>query len=237
MNRALKIFIVEDEYINRIHLKKSLEKMGHEVKGQASSAQEAIDLLKSTPVDLMILDINLGKEEKDGIWIGEYVSTHYNIPFIYLTAYGTESIVKRAINTSPYAYLTKPFNEVELSASMELAMNRFYLDNKKIETKEIIIGNEKVFTKINSSEIYYIESQGNYVHIHTVEKIYKERTTLLAMLNKLQKESFLQIHRSFVVNINKVEKITPSKASIADIEIPITRNHEVLMNGILIHNK
>jgi DNA-binding LytR/AlgR family response regulator len=230
MNPALKIFIVEDEYINRIHLKKALEKMGHEVKGQASSAQEAIDLLKSTPVDLMILDINLGEEEKDGIWIGEYVSTHYNIPFIYLTAYGTESIVKRAINTSPYAYLVKPFNELELSASIELAMNRFRLDNQKIKAKDITIGNAKSFTKINSNEIYYIESQGNYVHIYTLEKIYKERTTLGTMLEKLPKENFVQIHRSFVVNIGKIERITPSKASIGEIEIPITRNHQLLMS-------
>ena len=229
MDQPMKIFIVEDEYLNLLHLKNSLIEMGYEVTGEAGSAEETLELLKTTEVDLIILDINLGEGEKDGIWIGEYVSEHYDFPFIYLTAYGTDSIVKKAIKTAPYAYLTKPFNEVELSTSIQLAIHSYNSNREKSNSKKLLIGNKRNFAKIELDDIHFVESDKNYIKIYTGEKEYKERTTLQTILQELPEERFLQIHRSFVINTKKIQEISSTMITVGNIQIPVTKNSDKLM--------
>jgi CheY-like chemotaxis protein len=102
-------------------IKKALE-VGYFVK-EATSAEDAIDILISGRVHLALLDINLGSS-KDGIWLGEMIRVQYKIPFVYLTAYGENDIARKAIATQPDAYLTKPFKEVDLTAAIEIALQK-----------------------------------------------------------------------------------------------------------------
>ena len=74
--------------------------------------------------DLVILDINLG-EGKNGIDLGRYIYENLKKPFIYLTSYSDALTISKAKQTMPYGYLIKPFEEMSLNASIEIAFNLF----------------------------------------------------------------------------------------------------------------
>ncbi|MBL4587247.1 MAG: response regulator, partial [Flavobacteriales bacterium] len=85
MKANLNILLVEDEFMTRRHLKKKLTELEYNVVAEADNIDDAIGLLETEKIDLAILDINLGNENKDGIWLGEYIRINLKIPFIYLT--------------------------------------------------------------------------------------------------------------------------------------------------------
>jgi len=228
MSSEINILIVEDEFINRIHLKKSLIKMGYNVKGEADHVNEAIEILKEGGIDLAILDINLKEAEKDGVSIGKYIHENMNIPFIYLTAYGTEKIVKKAIATKPYSYLIKPFNQIELNASIELAIDKFQLDKEQENIKEILVKKENFFVKLETSKIDFLESKGNYLCIYALGNTYRHRSSLKKILEDLPEEKFAQTHRAYVVNTEKVEKFDKNSITIAGNKIPLSNNFKNL---------
>ena len=115
------ILVVEDDFLNRRLTKKVLQENGYQVL-EAKNADEAMAILNKELVDLAILDINLGDGEIDGINLGKLIQNKQKVPFIYLTAYENAKIISEAVATSPYSYLTKPFKNSDLIASVELAI-------------------------------------------------------------------------------------------------------------------
>jgi two-component system, response regulator PdtaR len=104
----IKIFIVEDEIILANDLKQRLEKLGYVVVGIAGNGKDAIKKTEELDPDLILMDIVL-RGDLDGIEIAQKIREIYDIPFIYLTSYYDDEILKRAKNTYPYGYITKPY--------------------------------------------------------------------------------------------------------------------------------
>lgn len=125
-----KILIVEDEKILAMGLKNKLEKIGYAVTGLASSGSEAIENVKKTQPDLILMDIVL-KGEMDGIETAKFIVNLYDIPIIYLTAYADDEILARAEKTCPYGYILKPYKDNELKANIKMAL---YKHNAKKES-------------------------------------------------------------------------------------------------------
>lgn len=117
----LKFLIVEDEPLVAEDIAGLVEELGYLPAHQAYSAEEALELLKSESFDFVMLDITLGGE-LDGIDVGEYIHLNLQIPFIYLTSHSDKTILDRAKKTFPSAYLLKPFNEPELTTTLEVAI-------------------------------------------------------------------------------------------------------------------
>ena len=134
MNEEAKILVVEDEEITALEIENSLKEVGYEVIGLAASYHEAIDYVVSTHPDLILMDIRL-KGEHDGIRTAEDIHKIYDIPVIYLTAYSDMNTLYRAKDTNPYNYITKPFNDYDLRASIMIALNNYYME-KEIREKE-----------------------------------------------------------------------------------------------------
>jgi len=118
-----KILIVEDEAVVSLDIARRLEKMGYEVLARVASGEEALALVKETPPDLVLMDINL-QGELDGIQTATTLYKEHNLPVIYLTAYAGESTLERAKESKPYGYILKPFKERELHAAIEIAISR-----------------------------------------------------------------------------------------------------------------
>ena len=117
------ILLVEDDFLNRRHSKKTLKENNYNVL-EAKNASEALDILKKESVDLAILDIHLGENEIDGITLGQQINDKFSVPFFYLTAYDNAEVIGKAISTLPYSYLTKPFKNADLIASVEIAIRQ-----------------------------------------------------------------------------------------------------------------
>lgn len=120
----IKILIVEDDAIIAHDIRQCLEALDYQVTSNVYSAEDAYASIENDPPHLIILDINLGKG-LDGISIGEKLRDHYNIPFVYLTAFGGNQIIERAKQTQPMGYLIKPFKEKDLYAAIEVALYNY----------------------------------------------------------------------------------------------------------------
>ena len=215
------ILIVEDDYLNRRLSKKVLLENGYEV-FEAKNAKEALEILKRESVTFAILDINLGENEQDGISLGQQIKDKFSIPFIYLTAYENQEIIGKAISTSPYSYLTKPFKNSDLIAAIEIAIRQSsYFPKQKpfIHVKEA-----DYFVKLDEEKINYIESEGNYLLFYTDEKVYKIRSTIKNILSELSESDFIQTHRAYIVNKNKIEKFSSKSLIIRNTSIPVSEN-------------
>lgn len=216
------ILIVEDNFLNRRLLKKVLLENGYHV-FEAKNAKEALEVLKKELVTIIILDINLGEDEQDGISLGQEIKDEFSIPFLYLTAYENPEIIAKAVTTSPYSYLTKPFKNSDMIASIEIAIRQSSSISKRKPFIYIKDGEYNVELAID--KINYIESEGNYLLFYTDDKVYKTRCTIKKIMEELSSKIFIQTHRAYIVNKNKIAKFSNKSLIIGDNTIPISENY------------
>ncbi|RPH39453.1 MAG: response regulator, partial [Desulfobulbaceae bacterium] len=124
-----RIMIVEDEEIVAADIRMSVEKMGYTVCATASSGLEAIQKAESTQPDLVLMDIVL-KGSMNGIEAATRIKDLYQIPVIYLTAFGENAMLQKAKTAEPYGYITKPFNDRELHIAIEISIYKKEAENK-----------------------------------------------------------------------------------------------------------
>ncbi len=233
----LKVLIVEDEFIIAESLKDIVEDLGYEVVGMAIRAEEAIELLEAEQPDLAILDITL-KGEKDGIWLAEQIKANHKIPYIFLSSHGDQSTVQRAVKTKPYGYLMKPFQKADIYTAISLALSNYENERNQTpaeiaeETSNIIIKNSifikdgHLFVKLPFHTVLFVKADGNYLEIHTDSKRRLIKSSLKEFIKKLPQHIFMQAHRSYVVNVEKVESFGATVLNINQHEIPISANYK-----------
>lgn len=127
-----KIIIVEDDEITALNLKLSLQKHGYDIIAVCDNAPQAKEKIEETKPDVIIIDISL-QESNDGIELAKTIRQHYSIPFIYLTSYSDDDIIAEAIKTEPYGYIVKPFDPSSLHATIQMAIFKFEMENKRYE--------------------------------------------------------------------------------------------------------
>ncbi len=216
------IILVEDDFLNRRYTKKILTENGYHVL-ESKNAIETMALLKTHTPDLIILDIHLGETDKNGINLAQDIKELFNIPFLFLTAYSATDVVEKAIATLPQSYITKPFKNIDLITAVELAIRQF---NNQEKRKPVVVIKEVGFNiELPIEEIDYIESDGNYLLIYAQEKMYKSRFTIKQILEILPATSFVQTHRAYIVNKNKIEKYNTKNVIVNNNEIPVSKNY------------
>ena len=119
----LRIVIADDEPIIRMDLRRTLENMGHVVVGEAGDGQQALEITRELKPDIAILDIKM--PTMDGIDAAKLISTEAIAPVLLLTAYSQRDLVERARDAGVFAYLVKPFKELDLMPAIEIAIARF----------------------------------------------------------------------------------------------------------------
>lgn len=217
------VLVVEDEFIVSKDIQSSLKKLGYHVVGAAPSGEKALEILESEQPDVVLMDIML-KGEMNGIETAEIVKNQYSIPVIYLTAYADEATLSKAKVTEPYGYILKPFKEIDLHTSIEMALYKhkkeLEVERERdmlyslVENKEKDPGHEFIFVKSNSKlvklnmkEIYFIEALKDYVVINTAETRYTIHSTMKDIETKLGGDQFIRVHRSFIVRLDKIASI------------------------------
>lgn len=214
------ILLVEDDFLNRRLSKKALLENNYKVL-EAKNANEVLEILKKEIVDIAILDINLGENEQDGITIAQQIKDKFEIPFIYLTAYENPEIINRAVLTTPYSYLTKPFKNVDLITSVAIAIRK----SGKKSVPKIMVKQGEYNINLPIDEIDYIVSEGNYLLFYTDQQVYKSRSTIKQILEDISDSTFAQVHRAYVVNKSKIEKYNQKCLVIKNTKIPISKSY------------
>lgn len=131
------IVIVEDELIEAEDIRQTLELLGYCITGIYRTGESALDALKTSRPDLVLLDLHLAGR-LDGIDTAEQVHTLYNIPVIFLTAHADDESLERAKVTEPYGYVIKPFDERELHSSIKMALYKHHMEEQAQENARTI---------------------------------------------------------------------------------------------------
>ena len=124
-----RILFVEDEALVAMDLARRIESLGYEVVGTADNRDDAINLAEETTPDLVLMDVNI-TGSVDGIEASKDLLKRWDLPIVFLTAFGDEATVNRAKEVTPYGYLLKPFDERTLSTTLEVTLHRHQADRQ-----------------------------------------------------------------------------------------------------------
>ncbi len=118
------ILIVEDDPVIISLIELMIKNLGYNVAGSASTAQEAIDATKKLDPDLVLMDIHLDGQS-DGIEAASTIWGFYGKPVVFITADTEDKTFQRAMKTSPFGYIEKPFNKKWVMLTLKMAFYRY----------------------------------------------------------------------------------------------------------------
>ena len=131
------IFIVEDELIAAEDIRQTINTLGYSVSGIARSGEVAIEKVRETRPDLVLMDIHLAGA-MDGIEAARQIHSLFGIPVIYITAHADDELLERAKVTEPYGYILKPYDERELHSVIEMAQYKHRMEQQLQESERTI---------------------------------------------------------------------------------------------------
>ena len=242
----INVLVIEDESIVSKDLQHSLTKLGYNVVGAASNGEKAIELAGLKNPNIILMDIML-KGDMNGIEAAEKIKELYSVPIVFLTAYSDESTLSKAKITEPYGYILKPFKEIDLHTTIEMAVykhskeqeivkerNLLYslVENKEASGGYIFVKANSKLIKLNSSDIFFIEALKDYVVIHTENVRYTIHSTMKDIDKKLIKDEFLRVHRSYIVRLDKIATIEYPNLTLEKVDkiIPIGGSYRDNLN-------
>lgn len=212
----MRCVILEDEIPAQNILKNYIDKIHYlELVGVFKACEEVHTFFKNRQADIIFLDINL--PDISGI---DFIKTIKNPPKVVMTtAYPDYALDSFELDTI-IDYLVKPFSFDRFLKAIRKVEN--LNNNFTTETKSVFINVDKTLHKLTINDILYIESDRNYITIVTANK----KSVLIDSLKKWNDklpDSFLQIHKSFIVNVSKIDKVSGNEVYIDDRRIPIGR--------------
>lgn len=234
------ILIVEDDMIIAANLSIHLTSLGYEVAGILPRGEEAILHVREHSPKLLLMDINL-KGAISGIETAKAIQNFKDIPIIYLTANNDDATFEKAKETHPKAFITKPFNKLSLQRTIALVVEQMReAKESSHNTQHIEVLKDRIFVRHNGrmeklllEDILYIEADRNYCTLITKKIKHILTCTLKVMEEKLPKSSFVRVHRSYIINISKLDVLADGHLEIGRKVIPIGKSHkELLLNRI-----
>ena len=219
----IKTLIIDDEPISLEKLKSYVSKVPFlELTGECESAMDAIKILSETQVDAIFTDINM--PDLNGL---EFVSSLSNPPIVvFITAYAQYAV--ESYKLAAVDYLLKPygFADFQRSANKVLEFYNSRHGGKPAETPSndsIFVKVDYRFLRIALSEITYIKGYGEYLQIFLSSTPTPVLTlsSFAGIMERLN-EHFIQVHRSYIVNMNQIHHIERARIVVApDTYIPI----------------
>ncbi|MEN8145374.1 MAG: LytTR family DNA-binding domain-containing protein [Gemmatimonadota bacterium] len=225
MIRAL---IVDDEPQARSAVRRRLQaEEDVEVVGEADDGGRAVEAIRALEPDLVFLDVQM--PHFDGFEVIKRVAEPpaAKIPLIiFVTAFDRYAI--RAFETSALDYLLKPFTGSRFAQTLEKArislqhhaaattrekllqlLRELDVDTPRTPVLRFTVRKGRQYSLIAAAEVDWFEASGNYVRLHSGHEKYLLRRTMKELMNDLDSENFARIHRSTIVNLNRVASIRP----------------------------
>jgi len=214
--------IIEDEIPAQKILQNFIEKIPNlELIGTFNAAIAAHSFLRNNNADLVFLDINL--PDISGL---EFIKTIKNPPAIIITTAYPDYAVRSFELDTIVDYLVKPIRFERFFKAINKLKSKKDENIKEEEQDSLFLNVDKTHHKIVLNDIFYVESDRNYITLITKNKALSFIDTLKNWVDKLSNNQFIQVHKSFIVNVNKVDKISGNILFIADKRIPIGRTYK-----------
>jgi DNA-binding LytR/AlgR family response regulator len=239
MSSEVRILIVEDEFMISEDIAYRLSDFGYSVEGIATSAEQALDILENGQVDLALLDVNI-EGDMDGIELSGIIASKYKIPFIFLTSLANNTTVNRAKVSNPSAYLLKPFNDRQVQIAIEMALTNFAENTTAKETDtqidqqenaapiiqmkdSLFLKKETHFDRVKFDDIYYLSADSSYTTIYTRSGNYIYSCLLKKFFEKMPPETFVRVHRSYIINVNHITGFEGNYLYLGELKIPVSK--------------
>lgn len=217
----LNCVVVDDSAIQRMTVTKLVANHPNlNLVGDFSNAIETKNCLTNKEVDLIFLDIEMpvinGFDLLDGLKVKPQI--------IFITSKAEYAV--KAFDYDATDYLQKPISPQRFNAAVKRAMDLYLLRKENIDedSEHIFIKSNLKKLKIFTSKIKWIEAYGDYVKVVTEDENHLVLSTMKSFENDLSKERFIRVHKSFIINIDKVEKFNSKFAEIGVTKIPLSRN-------------
>ena len=222
-NAPIRALIADDEALARKFIRRML-KDNHDVEivGECSNGKDAVAMIRKQNPDVVFLDVQM--PEMDGFAVLESIGVDQLPEIIFTTAY--EQYAIRAFELHALDYLLKPFDQARFKDAIQHAKERFRsqrqkdgrlqmsallesIKNKPQYLDRLVIKAGGRITFLSTDEINWIEADDKYVHLHTAKISPMVRQTLSAMETQLDPTKFRRIHRSAIVNVERIKELQP----------------------------
>jgi len=222
MKEKTHILIVENESIVAENIKSRLTKLGYTVSAVVYNGRDAINAVKETYPEIILMDIKL-ENGMDGIESAREIRSQFDIPVIYLTAYADEETVKRAKITEPFGYILKPFKTSELLTAIEIALYRHDMEKKLQESEE----KYRIFFKAARNCTFITTKDGKWLDFSDIAVKffgYNNRDEL----EKIRVSKFFKNQEDVV----KLTKLIEEFEYVEDYEVDLKKKDNSIINAL-----
>lgn len=230
---SLRILAVEDDRLQGRALRLHLLALGYDMPLEATTAEQAEALFIEHAPDLVLLDIHLGPGS-DGIALANRLRTRRATPFIFLTSAHDLATFERASAADPHAFLTKPYDRDALYRAIELAAR--YREPRpsaapaapEAAPDHLWLRDGSRLVRATMADILCIEADDSYLNIFTVQgRKFTVRQSLRELEESLPAGLFLRVHRSFLVQISRIESVDLPNATltVGPHTLPFSRSY------------
>ncbi len=217
----LNCIVVDDSALQRITVTKLIcENQNLQLIGEFSNATDAKNCISTKNVDLVFLDIEMpvinGFDLLDGLKVKPQI--------IFITVNAEYAL--KAFDYNATDYLHKPLSKERFNKAVNKAVNLYAL-KKDIDDEDenfIFIKSNLKKLKVYTSKIRWIEAYGDYVKIITEDDSHLVLSTMKAFEKELPKDKFIRVHKSYIINIQKVYTFNSKYAEIDTFKIPLSRS-------------
>lgn len=218
----IRVLIVDDEPLAREMLREMLQADKQvTIVGESTNGREAVEAVRALSPDLLFLDVQM--PALGGFEVLEAIGSDRNPYVIFVTAYDHYAV--RAFEVNALDYLLKPFDEERFEVSWQRAKAQVLRDRNGMDQRilalleELKAGSkylERLVIKaggriyfLETTEIEWIEAEGNYVSVHSGKKSHLLRETISSLESQLDPRQFVRIHRSSIVRIDRIQELQP----------------------------
>ena len=209
----MNVIIVDDEYPARKELRYFIENYTDmNIMGEFDNGLDVLNFIQENTLDAIFLDINIPK--LDGMLLAKTIDKFEKRPkIIFITAYDNYAV--EAFNLKIFDYILKPYSDERIISMLHRLKNTSDKKNnedkaeyQKVSNKISLWKNGKIHI-VDVNDIYYCEARERYTHIFTKDEDYEIREGISEVEKTINHNSFFRSHRSYLVNLEKIEEIIP----------------------------
>jgi DNA-binding LytR/AlgR family response regulator len=221
--------IIDDNKIARTTMRQLAGKVdGLHVVAECADAMEAYDLLHAQPVDLLLLDI-----EMPGMSGLELTKNLGSIRPLIIFISSKREYAADAFELNVVDYLVKPVMTPRFMQAIGKAREIAESKEEEVKLKDeefIFIRDSNIVRRLRLDHILYAEAMGDYVKLYTPERFYAVHTTLRAVEERLPASSFLRVHRSYLVAVNKIDTLDGGALVVNGKPLPVADAYRAALN-------
>lgn len=231
---TIRYLIVDDEPLAHDLIKGFAKELPHlQLAYQCYNALEAIAYLQSEQVDLMFLDLNMPKLK--GF---DFLRTLNHPPRVIVTTAHQEFALE-GYELQVADYLLKPYSFARFLKAIDNAFPPQAGHPARApapapeEQQKLFVKGDKQYHRLRTDEILYIEAYGNYTKVYLPSGMLLTHVSLSYYAEKLREPAFLRVHKSFLVALDKVDRLSGNRLFLGEHEVPIGQTYRQKVMGLM----